>query len=228
MFPPSGSLFLFPLVLPPLPLFSPRERETRIVGFIVFELDASLFCFVSHAIRGANCRSYAIAFCFLLLPPFLYDPLSVSSQPSVHHHHHHLLVLLLDAPRTTNTTDHDADREGRLSHSPHSLSPHARSSTLEHIAVPMLFLSSLSRRTRLPSKRRGEPVIPSPFLSFPRREKRSVFVSRPPLHLSRSRPDRVRDWFFLSCVLGDAGPHGRKREKEHKAVTERRVKGGTF
>ena len=40
-------------------------------GFIVFELDAPLFCFVSRAIRGANCRSYAIAFCFLLLPPFL-------------------------------------------------------------------------------------------------------------------------------------------------------------
>lgn len=40
-------------------------------GFIVFELNARLFCFVSRAIRGANCRSYAIAFCFLLLPPFL-------------------------------------------------------------------------------------------------------------------------------------------------------------
>lgn len=32
----------------------------------------------------------------------------------------------------------------------------------------MLFLSSLSRRTRLPPKRRGEPVIPSPFLSSSR------------------------------------------------------------
>lgn len=121
LFPP-GSLFLFHLILPSLPLFWPRERDARTVGFIVFELDASLFCFVSRAIRGANCRSYAIAFCFLLLPPFLHDPLTV--------------VPALRAPsppppccfarRTpTDTTDHDADREGRLSHSPHSLSSRA-------------------------------------------------------------------------------------------------------
>lgn len=51
-------------------LSAPRRaaRETlHTVGFIVFELDAPIFCFVSRAIRGANCRSYAIAFLF---PPF--------------------------------------------------------------------------------------------------------------------------------------------------------------
>lgn len=55
-----------------LALSCPREREARTMGFIVFELGASLLCFVSRAIRGANCRSYAIAFCFLLLPPSLH------------------------------------------------------------------------------------------------------------------------------------------------------------
>lgn len=60
-------------------LSSARAREAHIVGFIVFELDASLLCFVSCAIRGANCRSYAIVFCFLLLPPSLRDLLFCSS-----------------------------------------------------------------------------------------------------------------------------------------------------
>jgi len=161
LFPP-GSLFLFHPILPPLLLFWSRERETRTVGFIVFELDASLFCFVSRAIRGANCRSYAIAFCFLLLPPFLHDPLSVV--PALRSPPPSLLPPCSFARRTpTDTTDYDADREGRLSHSLHSLL--SRVPPLSNIAVSMLFLSSLSRRTRLPPKRRGEPVIPSPFLS---------------------------------------------------------------
>lgn len=96
------------------------------VGFIVFELDASLFCFVSRAIRGANCRSYAIAFCFLLLPPFLHDPLSltlfflslfrVAFQPSVHHHQHYHRLLSCSfarrAPRPTPPTTTPTAKEG--------------------------------------------------------------------------------------------------------------------
>lgn len=76
------------------------ERRALPRGFIVFELDASLLCFVSRAIRGANCRSYAIAFCFLLLPPFLLTapfpfPLPPSlPQPSALH-----LILVHFSPR---------------------------------------------------------------------------------------------------------------------------------
>lgn len=106
-----------------------REQEARTVGFIVFELDASLFCFVSRAIRGANCRSYAIAFCFLLLPPFLHDPLlSVVSALRFATIITTVLFFCSMHPPTDTTTDHDADREGRLSHSPRSLSSLARSS----------------------------------------------------------------------------------------------------
>lgn len=83
----------------------------------------------------------------------------------------------------TDTTDHDANREGRLSHSPHSLL--SRVPPLLNIAVPMLFLSSH------PTSFEDAENLSFRPLSFPR-EKRSVFVSRPLLHLSRSRPDRAR------------------------------------
>lgn len=68
-FSPVLQLLLRYLVLLVLSLVRASERRAP-WAFIVFELDASLLCFVSCAIRGANCRSYAIAFCFLLLPPF--------------------------------------------------------------------------------------------------------------------------------------------------------------
>lgn len=181
LFPP-GSLFLFLLILPPPPLFQKREREAHIVGFIVFELDASLFCFVSRAIRGANCRSYAIAFCFLLLPPFLHDPLSVVS------------ALRFTTTITTSlffcSTHPDRHHRPRCqprrkAESQSSLSPLARSTTLEYsrtYALPLVAPDFL--------RSDAENLSFRP-LSFPR-EKRSVFVSRPPLHLSRSRPDRAR------------------------------------
>lgn len=224
-----GSLFLFLLILPSSSsssFLAARAREVRTVGFIVFELDASLFCFVSRAIRGANCRSYAIAFCFLLLPPFLHDPLLALLLCCVP-----TLRSPLPSPTTTSLffcsmhpdRHHRPRRRPRRkaeSYSLHSLA--CAAPLLSNIAVPML--ASSSHPTSSEATQENLSFRP---LSFPRWEKRSVFVSRPPLHLSRSRPNRAR---LVLSILSSAmpGPHGRKREKEDKAVTEKRVKGGTF
>lgn len=198
------------------------------MGFIVFELDASLFCFVSRAIRGANCRSYAIAFCFLLLPSFLHDP--PSSQPSGSPPPSPPPCSF--ARRTpTDTTDHDADREGRLSHSPHSLPPPprpppslsllVRSSTLEYsrtYALPLVAFSS--HPTSSVATRRTCHSVPFPFLV----ERSDRFLCRVLLFIFRVLAPTARDWFFLSYLRR----RERKREKEDKAVTEKRAKGGTF
>lgn len=77
---------LFPrFFIPPPPPPSSFSSVLAHRGFIVFELDAPLFCFASRAIRGANCRSYAIAFCFLLLPPFLRESLHPTTEFHLSH-----------------------------------------------------------------------------------------------------------------------------------------------
>lgn len=177
MFPP-GSLFLPshpPRVLQRLlshlvllVLSCSREREARTMGFIVFELGASLLCFVSRAIRGANCRSYAIAFCFLLLPPSLHA-LSFSLAVSLFScsgtapvRPRFPLSFLASTP--TDTTEHEG---GLLSHSPLSSSSRgARSSTLERVS--RTYCSS-SRRSLVAADflRSGAENLSFRPLSFP-------------------------------------------------------------
>lgn len=235
LFPPG--FFISLLALRPLPPLLAEEREERArrgtVGFIVFELDASLFCFVSRAIRGANCRSYAIAFCFLLLPPFLHDPLSLflsrrvstlrSPPPPPPAALSPATSLFFCSTRTpTDATDHDADREGRLSHSLHFIS--LSSSAFLRSSNIVVYLYSSSRRFLVaPDFLRSDAEnLSFRPLSFPRREKQSVFVSHPPLRLSRSliRPRATDSLSVLSSAARDR--HGKKREKEDKAVLRRR------
>lgn len=172
----------------------------RTVGFIVFELDASLFCFVSRAIRGANCRSYAIAFCFLLLPPFLHDPLLALLLCCVP-----TLRSPLPSPTTTSLffcsmhpdRHHRPRRRPRRKAESYSLHSLACAPLLSNIAVPMFSSSpSLPRRTRLLLKRRRRTChsVLFPFLV----ERSDRFLCRVLLFIFRVLAPTARGWFFLS------------------------------
>lgn len=237
MFPP-GSLFLpshpphvlqrllSHLVL--LVLSCPREREARTMGFIVFELGASLLCFVSRAIRGANCRSYAIAFCFLLLPPSLHAlspslslclySLAPAQPPSVH------VFLSFLASTPTDTTDHEG---GLLSHSPLSSSSRGARSSLSNaspvpIALPLVALLSQPTSSVAALRTCHSVPFPSPFLvraigfCVASSSSSFAFSSRERARLVSSR---------LTSI--NAGPRGPCESKNGKRGCEEESK-GTF
>lgn len=193
MFPP-GSLFLPsrpPHVLQRLLshlvlLVLSCPREARTMGFIVFELGASLLCFVSRAIRGANCRSYAIAFCFLLLPPSLHA-LSLSLAASLFSCSGTAPVR----PRFPLVPREHPDRHhhegGLLSHSPLSSScGGARSSTLERVSRTYC---SCSRRSLVAADflRSGAENLSFRPLSFPFPRTGDRFLCRVLLFIFRVR-----------------------------------------
>lgn len=165
----------------------------------------------------------------LLFPPFATFPPQSSLPVSLFSFSSRSLCPSTSLPCSSrnstpiDTTGHDTDHEeGLLSHSPLSslierVPPFSNASPVA-IALPLVVLSS--QPTSSIAALKTCHSVPFPSLSS---YGRSVFVSRSPLHLSRSRPVNARDWFPL--VLLSTWDSAGARARTEGETAEKRAKG---